>query len=87
MVQQHLQVHLKTYLNQVLLEQADGPKRCARASRIADLSTRKNRRVQVIKRDVQVIKRRKMTFTCHELINKRRVQTNTRRVLVSNAAR
>jgi hypothetical protein len=45
MVQQHLQLHLKMILKQVLLEQADGPKRCARASRVAEFPTRKNRRV------------------------------------------
>ena len=75
MVRQHSQVHLKTCLEQVLREQADGQKHCARASRITDLPACKICRETVRKRDVLTYKRRVLTY-------KRRVLVYTRLVLV-----
>jgi hypothetical protein len=65
-------------LSQVLMEEADGLKRCVRATRIAEFCTRKNRRETVIKRDETVIKRSKITFTRHEKVIKRHEMTFTR---------
>lgn len=69
------------------MQQADGPKRCARPAHVADFPARKNRRETVIKRDETVTKRSKMIFTRHEKVNKRHEMIFTRHETASNAAR
>ncbi len=61
------------------MEQADGLKHCARASRIADFSTLKNRRETVRKR-------REITVTRHETVRKRHDITVTRRDITVSSA-
>jgi hypothetical protein len=61
------------------MEEADGLKRCVRATRIADFSTLKNRRETVRKRDMTVRKRHEIIVTRHETVRKRHDITDTRR--------
>jgi len=73
MVRQHLQLHLKMILKQMLVEQADGQNHCARATRTAEFAAQKNSREIVNKRDRTEDKRRLLTYKRHVLINKRRL--------------
>jgi len=82
MPRSHLQLHLKTCLEQMLREQADGQKHCARASRIPDLPTCKIRRETVRKRDVLTYKRRVLVYTPRETVKKSHELVNTHLVLV-----
>ena len=84
MLRPHLQADFKVNLEQVPREQGNGQNHCARLSRSADFSPRKNRRQTVRKRDKTVRKRDELTVKHHATVSKRRELTVKRRETARN---